>query len=91
MNPEIRKTIIVMDYAIQLLSVIALFLFGGLWLHHNWGMPMWGVIVLFFIGVTAGLGILYKRGVEEVKHEEYLAKQKKLDEEKQSSSTEHKS
>ncbi|MEB3287631.1 MAG: AtpZ/AtpI family protein [Vampirovibrionales bacterium] len=56
-----------MDYAIQLLAIICLFLFGGLWLKDNMGLPLWGVVSLFFIGFGAGMAVLYLRGQEESK------------------------
>ena len=59
-----------MDYAVQLLTIICIFLFGGLWMHDNWGLPMWGVIALFFVGVICAMVVLYKRSVEEAKAEE---------------------
>lgn len=72
-----------MDYAVQLLTIIGLFLFGGLWMHDHWGLPMWGVVILFFLGFICAVIVIYQRSKEDSKAAEQQEKANKRGEEHQ--------
>lgn len=56
-----------MDYAVQLLAIMGLFLGGAYWLSENFGLPKIWVGLSVIPGMVVGLMILMKRTQEEYK------------------------
>lgn len=54
-----------MDYAIQLFVILALFTYGGVWAHDNWGWPKWAILLCTLVGGVMGMLVLYRRITQE--------------------------
>ncbi len=66
-----------MDYAVQLLVIVVLFTFAGLWIQDHWWPSPLAPVLMSITGIVCGLMVLYKRSVEESKRAERLAASKR--------------
>ncbi len=50
-----------MEYAIQLLVTLLLFLYAGYWVDQKYRTAPWGTLGGLLVGMLLGLGMMYKK------------------------------